>query len=88
MFFAQVIALALILRGAWSLRAHPALAISLLGTLAYTLWLPGPIAYERFRVPVMSLVATLIAATTMTPARRLDAPGIRDRISDKSLAPP
>ena len=64
MFLAQMVALALLLRGAWRLRAHPVLAIGLLGTLLTVLWLPGPIAYERFRAPLMSLIATLIALTT------------------------
>ena len=64
-FLAQMVALVLILRGAWFLRTHPALAIGLLGTLAYVLWLPGPIAYERFRVPVMSGIATLTAVATI-----------------------
>jgi hypothetical protein len=64
-FLAQMGALLLILRGVWLLRAHPALAVGLLGTLAYVLWLPGPIAYERFRVPMTSGIATLIAVATI-----------------------
>ena len=38
-----------------------AVAAGLLGTLAYVLLLPGPIAYERFRAPILSLIVALIA---------------------------
>jgi hypothetical protein len=69
---AQHIGFILMLRGAWRMRVQPALAIGLLGSLACVLWLPGPIAYERFRVPVLSLVVTLIVLGTVhrpTPGR-------------------
>jgi hypothetical protein len=61
MFLAQILGLVGVLRGAWALRRRPVLATMLLGTLAYVLWLPGPIAYERFRLPVWSLIAALLA---------------------------
>lgn len=62
-FLGQVIGLGLMLRGAWRLRCRPA-QLALLGlTIAYVLWVPGPIAYERFRVPVTSLIAVLIGAS-------------------------
>jgi hypothetical protein len=65
MFLAQIVASGLMLRGAWRLRAQPIVAGELLGTLVYVLLLPGPIAYERFRAPVLSLIAALIAAATI-----------------------
>jgi len=61
----QVIGLALALRGAWRLRCRPA-ELALLGlTIAYVLWVPGPIAYERFRVPVTSLIVVLIGVSAV-----------------------
>jgi 4-amino-4-deoxy-L-arabinose transferase-like glycosyltransferase len=62
-FAGQVIGLCLALCGAWRLRRHPALVIGLVLTIGYVLWLPGPIAYERFRVPVTSLILVLIGAS-------------------------
>jgi 4-amino-4-deoxy-L-arabinose transferase-like glycosyltransferase len=56
----QVIGLFLTLRGLYKLRRQPATAIVLIAVISYVMWLPGPIAYERFRVPVMSLILTLI----------------------------
>jgi hypothetical protein len=56
----QLVGLSLVVRGAWSLRRQPALAAALLLTVLYVLWIPGPIAYERFRVPVTSLISALI----------------------------
>jgi hypothetical protein len=62
-FLGQVIGLALALRGGWRLGCRPA-QLALLGlTIAYVLWVPGPIAYERFRVPVTSLIVVLIGAS-------------------------
>jgi 4-amino-4-deoxy-L-arabinose transferase-like glycosyltransferase len=62
-FLGQVIGLGLALCGAWRLRHRPA-QLALLGlTIAYVLWVPGPIAYERFRVPVTSLIVVLISAS-------------------------
>ncbi len=63
----QVVELILAIRGAHKLcgaqrlRRHPALALTLVLTVAYILFVPGPIAYERFRVPVMGLIFCLIA---------------------------
>jgi hypothetical protein len=62
-FVGQVTGLGLAFRGAWNLRQHPALAIALTLTIGYVLWLPGPIAYERFRVPVTSLILVLVGAS-------------------------
>jgi hypothetical protein len=63
-FAGQTVGLCLALCGTWRLfRHHPALALTLLLTTAYVLWVPGPIAYERFRVPVTSLIMTLIGAS-------------------------
>jgi hypothetical protein len=60
-FVGQFLGLRLMLRGTWRLlRHHPSLALTLLLTTAYVLWVPGPIAYERFRVPVTSLIMALI----------------------------
>lgn len=59
----QVIGLSMALRGAWKLRHQPPLVLLLLGTTVYMLWLPGPIAYERFRVPVMGLILALVGVS-------------------------
>jgi len=69
MVIAQFVALGLMLLGAWRLRRRPALVVALLGTIAYVLWVPGPIAYERFRVPVLGLILTLVALPTAWPVR-------------------
>jgi hypothetical protein len=66
MLLAQTIGLAMMLRGAWVLRAHRMVALGFLGTVSYVLVLPGPIAYERFRAPVTSLIAVLISVATYT----------------------
>ena len=61
-FLGHLLALGLALSGAWRLRGRPAALALLALTIAYLLWLPGPIAYERFRVPVTSLLLVLVAA--------------------------
>lgn len=48
-------------RGAWRLRGEPWLLLTLTGSIAYLLLLPGPIAHDRFYVPAVPLVAVLIA---------------------------
>lgn len=63
----QIIGLILALRGAWKLRRNPALALTLVLTVAYILFVPGPIAYERFRVPVIGLILSLIAMSASEP---------------------
>ncbi len=62
-FLGQFMGLILMLRGAWRLRRQPALAAALLGAIGYVLWIPGPIAYQRFRVPVLSLIVALIGVS-------------------------
>jgi 4-amino-4-deoxy-L-arabinose transferase-like glycosyltransferase len=70
-FLGQAIGLGLALRGASRLRHQPA-ALALLGlTVAYVLWVPGPIAYERFQVPVTSLIVVLIGASAVPRSRRI-----------------
>jgi 4-amino-4-deoxy-L-arabinose transferase-like glycosyltransferase len=64
MFGGQIIGMILAAKGAWRLRSRPAIATLLSLTVLYVLVLPGPIAYERFRVPVTSLILTLIAMNT------------------------
>jgi 4-amino-4-deoxy-L-arabinose transferase-like glycosyltransferase len=59
----QVIGLALVVRGLWRLRNQRTVAIALALTITYVMWLPGPIAYERFRVPVTSLILSLVGAS-------------------------
>ena len=59
----QVLGLVLLLCGAWKLRRQPILPIALLLVIGYVLWLPGPIAYERFRVPVTGLILSLIGVS-------------------------
>ncbi len=47
------------LRGAWRLRRHPRTLLVLLGSVAYILLLPGPIAYDRFYLPAIPMVVVL-----------------------------
>jgi hypothetical protein len=68
-FLTQVAAFALMLRGALRLARRPLLAVALAGTIAYVLLIPGPIAYERFRTPVLSPILVLIA-TALTSRRQ------------------
>jgi hypothetical protein len=63
----QLVGLSLAVRGAWRLRRQPALAAALLLTILYVLWIPGPIAYERFRIPVTSLISALIGVAGAAP---------------------
>jgi hypothetical protein len=49
-------------RGVWRLRHKPWLLLTLAGSVAYILLLPGPIAYDRFYLPAIPLVVVLIAA--------------------------
>jgi 4-amino-4-deoxy-L-arabinose transferase-like glycosyltransferase len=67
MLAAILLALILLARGAWRLRRHPALFWATLGTIAYVLLLPGPIAYERFRVPVLGLILALVSLAFASP---------------------
>jgi hypothetical protein len=68
-FAGQVIGSLSMLLGLWRLRRQPALAVALSLTILYVLALPGPIAYERFRVPVMSLIlASIGISVSATPA--------------------
>jgi hypothetical protein len=71
----QATGLGLALRGALRLRHRPAQLALLALTIAYVLWVPGPIAYERFRVPVTSLILVLAAASLV----RTRAPRSRGR---------
>jgi 4-amino-4-deoxy-L-arabinose transferase-like glycosyltransferase len=52
----------LALRGAWQLRRQPVALFGLLATILYIVFLPGPISSLRFRVPVVPLIAVLMAA--------------------------
>jgi 4-amino-4-deoxy-L-arabinose transferase-like glycosyltransferase len=52
----------LALRGVWQLRRQPAALFGLLATILYMVFLPGPISSLRFRVPVVPLIAMLMAA--------------------------
>jgi 4-amino-4-deoxy-L-arabinose transferase-like glycosyltransferase len=49
------------LRGAWRLRHKPWLLLTLAGSIAYILLLPGPIAHDRFYLPAIPLVTVFIA---------------------------
>jgi len=51
----------LALRGAYRLRTQPAVLLTLASMWAYLAFLPGPIAYIRFRVPVMPIAIALVA---------------------------
>jgi hypothetical protein len=53
--------------GAWKLRHQPSQLWVLLSTIAYILALPGPIAYERFRVPVVGPILALTALSLASP---------------------
>ncbi|MBN1642865.1 MAG: glycosyltransferase family 39 protein [Anaerolineae bacterium] len=63
MLVGQLIGAALTCRGMWALRRRGAHLALLALTIGYLLILPGPIAYERFRVPVTSLLVVLIGAS-------------------------
>jgi len=54
------------LRGLLRLRPDPWAALLFSGALAYLILLPGPIAYDRFYLPAVPLVAVLLS----TPRRR------------------
>ena len=47
-------------RGAYRLRAQPAVLLTLASMWAYLAFLPGPIAYIRFRVPVMPIAVLMV----------------------------
>ena len=48
-------------RGAYRLRTQPAVLLILASMWAYLAFLPGPIAYIRFRVPAMPMAIALVA---------------------------
>ncbi|HQE94111.1 MAG TPA: glycosyltransferase family 39 protein [Anaerolineae bacterium] len=50
-------------RGAWRLRHRPWALPVLVGTVAYMLLLPGPIAYDRFYLPAIPIVVVLMSFT-------------------------
>jgi len=52
----------LVIAGLWRLRRRPALALALGAAILYATLPPGPIGYERFRVPVMPLLTVLEVA--------------------------
>ena len=50
------------LLGAWRLlRSNPVMGLAMIALILYAIVLPGPIAYVRFRIPIMPLVYVLIA---------------------------
>jgi hypothetical protein len=51
----------LVLRGLWRLRRHPLVALLLAGAIAYHILLPGPIAHDRFYVPLVPVIVALVA---------------------------
>ncbi|MFP4345812.1 MAG: glycosyltransferase family 39 protein [Anaerolineales bacterium] len=62
LLLARVLLWWLALRGLLRLlRRRPYVALLLLGTLAYFILLPGPIAYERFYMPAIPTTVTLVA---------------------------
>jgi hypothetical protein len=48
-------------RGIWRLRREPGVLLTLSGSIAYILLLPGPIAHDRFYLPAIPLVTVLLA---------------------------
>lgn len=57
--------------GAWRLyQPHAAFVLAAVAFIAYTVLLPGPIAYERFRVPVQPLVCLLMACAVPCAGHR------------------
>lgn len=66
---ALVLAITLALRGVWTLRQHPALLLAIAGTVVYVLLVPGPIAYERFRTPVLGPILALATLPFASPYR-------------------
>jgi len=68
-------------RGVWRLRRRPWLLLTLSGSIAYILLLPGPIAHDRFYLPAIPLIVVLfvlgIAKTTKVSTRTaLWRPGV------------
>jgi 4-amino-4-deoxy-L-arabinose transferase-like glycosyltransferase len=68
-FAGQILGLVLVYRGARRLSSRPVLLVALLLTIGYVLWIPGPIAYERFRVPVTSPILALLGTAIDSPRR-------------------
>jgi hypothetical protein len=66
---ATLLTTALAIRGALILLRYPALALAITGTIVYVLLLPGPIAYERFRVPVLGYILALTTLAFASPCR-------------------
>jgi len=64
---ALVLASTILLRGVWAVRHHPALLLATAGTVAYVLLVPGPIAYERFRTPVLGPILALATLAFASP---------------------
>ena len=71
---AYAVSAGLIARGIWQLRSRPAGLFFCLAVILYTTFLPGPISYVRFRVPVAPLLVLLTAAGLRLPAKKLFLP--------------
>lgn len=63
------------LRGLWRLRNQPLVALTLAGTVAYIVVLPGPIAYDRFYLPAIPGVVVLVAMGLVGPRQAAGVPG-------------
>jgi len=57
-----LISAVLSLRGLWQFRDRPAFEFISLATIFYVTFLPGPIAYIRFQVPILPLLMVFIAS--------------------------
>jgi hypothetical protein len=63
----HVLMVGLAVGGVWRSRRRPALAWALAATVLYATLPPGPIGYERFRVPVMPLITVLEVVAVFPP---------------------
>jgi len=84
LLLARVLLWWLALRGGLHLfHLRPYVALLLLGTVAYFILLPGPIAYERFYMPAIPATVTLVACGGIRMnnlcAGREQGRGIRDQ---------
>jgi 4-amino-4-deoxy-L-arabinose transferase-like glycosyltransferase len=67
----QIVGLWLCISGVLKSRAPLPWTLAVLCSIAIGLWIPGPIAYERFRIPVMSLILVFVGQANQGPGRLL-----------------
>lgn len=77
----------LVLRSLWRLRRQTLVAVTLAATITYHILLPGPIAHDRFYLPIVPVVVALLAllpSGKVAAVRNRSSPGERSYLQDRA----